>query len=154
MKKIYCLLHLLLFSIALNAQVPAADTIVPAKGNVKEQLKDIKKEKVDLHSDSTGNEPVKTPLVDTTKHNKYDDLLNDDPKFNKKYPIWIPALQVFGENLLLNLLDRSGFASEFAKVDMNSWKRTVNAGFPGDRAGNGSGQICNVPIHPMMQLLL
>jgi len=152
MKKIYVLFYLILSSTILCAQVPATDTILPEKGNVEKQLKDIKKEKVLLHSDSAGNEPKKTALVDTTKTNKYMDLLNDDPQYNKKYPVWKPALEVFGENLLLNLLDRSVLKLEFAKVDIHSWKRTVNAGFPWgpgwewdqDRFGN------NFLSHPMM----
>ena len=153
MKKASVLIFFVLASAILFAQNPA-DTIVPAKGNIDKQLKEIKKEKIIQHSDSNsnGDEPKKTPLVDTTKHNKYDDLLNDDPAFNKKYPIWKPALQVVGENVVLNLLDRSLLKLEFAKVDIHTWKRTVNAGFPWgtgwewdqDRFGN------NFLSHPMM----
>src|ERR1035437_5585077 len=105
MKKLFILFYLVLFSPILFARVPATDTILPAKGNVDKQLKVIKNEKIILHSDSADNVPKKSPLVDTTKHNKYDDLLNDDSEFNKKYPLWKPALQVVGENVLLNLLD-------------------------------------------------
>jgi hypothetical protein len=143
----------LLFSLTLVlAQVPKADTVAPANGSVNKQLKDIKEEKVKLHSDTLGNQPLKTPGIDTTKTNKYNDLLNDDPEFNRKYPLWKPALQVVGENVLLNLLDRSVLHLQFANVDIHSWSRTVNAGFPWgpgwewdqDRFGN------NFLSHPMM----
>src|SRR5579859_1496538 len=153
MKPIYIMFCLIVCSANLNAQVSHAnDTIVPAKGNVKKQLKEIKKEKIILHSDTTGNEPKKTDLIDTTKTNRYDDLLTDDPKFNKKYPIWKPALQVVGENVLLNLLDRSVMNLEFAKVDFQTWRQTTRAGLPWnsgwewdqDRFGN------NFLSHPMM----
>jgi hypothetical protein len=152
MKIIYLLIYLCFYSVVLFAQSPAKDTIVPAKGQVKEQLKEKKKEKIREHSDTTGNQPKKTPLLDTTKVNKYDDLLNDDTAFNKKYPIWKPALQVVGENVLLNILDRTVLHLEFAKTDFSTWKRTLRAGFPWnsgwewdqDRFGN------NFLSHPMM----
>ncbi len=152
MKKIYFSFLLVLFPPILYAQTPATDTIVPSKGNVAQQLQGIKDEKKTVHSDSTGNQPAKTPLLDSTKYNRYGDLLDDDPEYNKKYPIWKPALQVIGENVLLNLQDRYVQNLEFAKVDMHSWKRTLNAGFPWgsgwewdqDRFGN------NFLSHPMM----
>jgi hypothetical protein len=152
MKKISILFYLIFSVLIPLAQVPKTDTIVPAAGNVKKQLKEIKQEKIILHSDSTGNEPGKSILVDSTKNNRYDDLLTDDTAFNKKLPIWKPALQVVGENILLNLADRYLLHLEFANVDVPSWKRTLNAGFPWgpgwewdqDRLGN------NFLSHPMM----
>ncbi len=137
MKNTYLFASLIVFVLypaILQAQVPSKDTIVPARGNVKKQFEDIKKEKVILHSDSSDNEPKKSPQIDTTTLNKYGDLLNDDPKYNKRYPLWKPAVQVVGENVLLNLLDRSVLNLEFARVDMHTWKRTTSAGFPW---GNG-----------------
>jgi hypothetical protein len=59
-------------------KVAPSDSIIPAKGNPKEQLKKINEEKVKHLSDSTGNQPKKSSLVDTTVQNKYGDLLNDD----------------------------------------------------------------------------
>ena len=152
MKIIYLLFYLCFYSAIIFAQSPAKDTIVPAKGHVEEQLKEIKKEKITRHSDTTGNQPKKTPNLDTTKVNKYNDLLNDDSAFNKKYPVWKPALQVVGENVLLNILDRTVLHLEFANTDFSTWKRTLNAGFPWnsgwewdqDRFGN------NFLSHPMM----
>src|SRR5450432_2331982 len=69
MKIIFILFNLLLSLTVLNAQVPAADTIVPAKGNIEQQLREIRKRQILLHSDSTKNDnvPKKTALVDTTK---------------------------------------------------------------------------------------
>jgi hypothetical protein len=152
MKRFYILFFLLFYSAIFYAQTPALDTIVPAKGNINKQLKEIKRKKNSFHADLAGiNEPKKTALIDTTKYNKYGDLLNDDPEFNKKYAIWKPALQVVGENVVLNLLDRSVLHLEFANVDIHSWKRNINAGFPWgkgwewdqDRFGN------NFLSHPM-----
>src|ERR1043166_1244671 len=75
-------------------KVAPTDTIVPGKGTPEKQLKEIKEEKVKKLSDSTGNEPKKSVLVDTTVQNKYGDLLDDDTTYNKRYPLWVPLLQV------------------------------------------------------------
>src|SRR6266496_2375295 len=89
MKFISSLIFLLLSAAFLHAQQPTkADTIVPGKGTSEKQLKEIKQEKVKTLSDSTGNQPKKNDLVDTTIQNKYGDLLNDDTAFNKKYRLW------------------------------------------------------------------
>jgi Domain of unknown function (DUF3943) len=152
MRKIYMLVCLIGYSIAIHAQAQPTDTIVPAKGNIKGQLKEIKKEKVDKLSDSAANDPKKTPLIDSTKYNKYGDLLNDDPKYNLKYPLWKPAVEVVGENVVLNIVDRTVMHLEFAKTDFTTWGRTTKAGFPWtngwewdqDRFGN------NFLSHPMM----
>jgi hypothetical protein len=132
MKQIVILMLLIFFSAELYAQVPDADTIVPAKGNIEQQLKDIRKRQILHHSDSTrnGNVPKKTGFIDSTKKNRYNDLLDDDPKYNKKYPLWKPALQVVGLNAVLNIVDRTVLNLEFAKVDFTTWGRTTSAGFP------------------------
>ena len=90
-------------------------------------------------------------MIDSVKKNRYNDLLNDDPQYNKKSSILNPALQVVAMNVVLNIVDRSVFNLEFAKVDFHTWKKTVSAGFPWgsgwewdqDRFGN------NFLSHPM-----
>ena len=142
------------FSTHLFAQIhPDADTIVPSKGNIEQQLKDIRKRQILLYSDSAGagNVPKKSHHIDSTKKNRYNDLLDDDPQYNKKSSILNPALQVVAMNVVLNIVDRSVFNLEFAKVDFHTWKKTVSAGFPWgsgwewdqDRFGN------NFLSHPM-----
>jgi hypothetical protein len=152
MKKFYTLFYCVLCSIVLHAQVPAKDTIVPSKGNMKNQLKEIKDKKIALQSDSVGNEPTNLLHFDSTKTNRYGDLLNDDTAYTKPKPIWKPALEVVAENTLLNLIDRYILNLEFAKVDLHTWSQTTRAGFPWsskwewdqDRFGN------NFLSHPMM----
>jgi hypothetical protein len=155
MKKTYIFLYfiaMIFCADSLHAQNPAKDTIVPAKGDIKGQLKEIKEEKKIAHSDSAGLEPKKSPSIDTTKFSKYGDLLNDDPEYNPKSPLWKPAAQVVGENFVLNIVDRTALHLEFAKTDPHTWHRTLNAGFPWnsgwewdqDRFGN------NFLSHPMM----
>src|SRR5436190_17870454 len=65
------------------------DTINPSKGDPQEQLKEIKEKKNVTFSDSAANMPKQGIPVDTTKLNRYGDLLNDDTAYNKKSPIWI-----------------------------------------------------------------
>ena len=83
------------FSTHLFAQIhPDADTIIPSKGNIEQQLKDIRKRQILLYSDSAGagNLPKKSHQIDSTKKNRYNDLLDDDPQYNKKSSILNPAL--------------------------------------------------------------
>jgi hypothetical protein len=139
MKIASILTFLLLFSSLLFGQdvapqnpkkVAPNDTIVPGKGTREAQLKKIEKVKVKDLSDSTGNEPNKSPLVDTTKQNKYGDLLKDDPKYNRRYSFWKPAVDIIGFNALLNVFDRSALDLSYAKVDFRTWTRNLKAGWP------------------------
>ena len=74
------------------------------------------------------------------------------PEYNKKSPVWVPAVQVVAENLVLNIVDRTVLHLEFAKTNPKTWNRTLHAGFPWnsgwewdqDRFGN------NFLSHPMM----
>ncbi|GAC1301497.1 MAG: hypothetical protein NVSMB24_04440 [Mucilaginibacter sp.] len=106
------------------------DTIKPGNGSVKQQLKEIKDAKKTIKDSTGGTEPKKTPLIDTTIQNKYGDLLNDDIKYNKRYPLWKPAVEVIGVNVALNLVDRYLLNLEFSKSDIHSWGRNLRAGPP------------------------
>src|ERR1035437_6410677 len=135
MKATYLLVFLFVFSPVLYGQHTAkADTIKPAKGNIDKQLERIKERKTKLHSDSIGNEPKKSSLIDTTVQNKYGDLLDDDPEYNKRYAPWIPAVDIIGLNALLNVTDRYVLKLKFANTNFSTWKRTLSAGWPW---GNG-----------------
>ena len=50
-----------------------------AKAQGGQQLDKIKEKKVNLHSDTAGNEPKKSASIDSTLQNKYGDLLKDRP---------------------------------------------------------------------------
>jgi hypothetical protein len=133
MKHLNIVFFLILTSFWLQAQnVVSHDTIVPANGNEKEQLKEIKKQKVEHHSDSTGSQP-KLVQVDTLIQNKYGDLLNDDTAYNKRYTLWVPAVQTFGFNALIFSIDRFVFKHDFAtEVGYNSWKHNFKMGWEWD----------------------
>lgn len=140
--KTYCVLIFLLLSSAfLNAQkvapqdtkkVAPTDTIVPGKGPPEKQLKEIKEEKVKKLSDSTGNEPKKSVLVDTTVQNKYGDLLDDDTMYNKKYPLWIPLAEVAATNVFVWSLDRYLLNADFARIGPDTWNYNLKKGWEWD----------------------
>jgi hypothetical protein len=84
MKTIYPNVLLYLFSSVVyvqkvifqnNKKAALSDSIVPGKGALEKQVKEIKKGKVKQLSDSIGNESMKSALVDTTVQNKYGDML-------------------------------------------------------------------------------
>ncbi len=113
-------------------KVAPSDSIIPGKGNPKEQLKDIKEKKVKELSDSSSNEPKKSPLVDSTLQNKYGDLLNDDSLYNKKSHLWVPLSEVFAANVFVWSMDRYLLNEDFARVGPSTWKRNIREGWEWD----------------------
>lgn len=134
MKTILFFIFLLSIQAFLSAQNKTAkpDSIQPGKGSSDKQLKEINEKKVRLHSDVVGNEPKKSRLIDSTKQNKYGDILNDDSVLNKRYPVWIPALQVLGINAFVWSIDKYVFRSDFAQISMGTWKDNIQKGWEWD----------------------
>jgi len=141
MKSAYTFVLLLLFSSLIYGQnrprqdapkTASTDTIVPGKGSPEKQLKEIKKEKIILHSDSAGNQPKKNKLIDTTIQNKYGDLLNDDSAYNRKYPLSTTLVQVAGANALVWSIDRYMMNADFSTVGLASWKYNIKNGWEWD----------------------
>jgi len=130
-KKVFFSCFLIVISGSVFAQVTPIDTIKKGKGDPKEQLKQIKAAKVQQLSDSSGNQPKKNTLIDTTFRNKYGDLLNDDIKYNKRYPLWKPAVEVLGINVFTNGLDRI-LGEDFSHVGPASWNYNFNKGWEWD----------------------
>ena len=66
--------------------------------------------------------PVKTSsLVDLRPHNKYGDLLNDDPAYNSKYAWWIPASRVILANGFNWAVSRYIFDYDWARISAKTW---------------------------------
>ncbi|MEO7984715.1 MAG: DUF3943 domain-containing protein, partial [Bacteroidota bacterium] len=90
--------------------------------------------------DSTVNEePVaitKAP-VDTTGHNKYGDLLQDDPVYNPKYACWKPAVRVLAADLFNWSVARYIYKFDWAKVTPADWKNNFKKGPEWDVDGFG-----------------
>ena len=146
MKTVYVLVLLFSFSVFMKGQnvipqdnnkVAPSDTIVRGKGTSENQIKEIKKEKVKELSDSTGNEPKKSALVDTTVQNKYGDMLNDDTLFNKRYPAWIPALESFCFPAATTAFDRYALKADYAHISLSSWNYNIQKEWEWDSDGFG-----------------
>ncbi|MDP9047301.1 MAG: DUF3943 domain-containing protein [Bacteroidota bacterium] len=108
------------------------DTIKPGNGPVKQQLKDIKAAKKTITDSTGGAAPKKSALIDTTIQNKYGDLLNDDIKYNKKYPAWKPALEVLGNNVFTWSIDRFLLNADFSHIGPSTWKYNIQKGWEWD----------------------
>jgi len=125
-------LSVLLSAVTLFAQTAPVDTVKPGKGTPNQQVKEIKAVKAKTLSDSTGNQPKKSPLIDTTIQNKYGDLLNDDRNLNKKYPFWKPAVEVIGINVFTWSMDRFIFNADFSHIGPSTWKYNLEKGWEWD----------------------
>jgi hypothetical protein len=108
------------------------DTIVPGKGSREAQMDKIDAVKIKLLSDSTGNEPRKSSLIDTTRQNKYGDLLEDDTAYNKRSPLWIPFAEVLGAVTVTWALDRYILNAEYARIGFKSWNSNISNGWEWD----------------------
>jgi hypothetical protein len=84
-------------------------------------------------------------------YNMYNGLLNDDPVYNKRAPLWQPITKVLVQNVLVNLVDHYIIRYDWAVVGLKSWNQTaVHSGVPWgdgwkwdqDRFGN------NFFLHP------
>ena len=114
------------------ARVAPNDTIVPGKGTREKQIEKIDSVKVKLLSDSAGNEPAKSALVDTTKQNKFGDLLDDDTTYNKRAPLWVPAAEVLGAVTFTWALDRYILNADYARTGIQTWKYNIENGWEWD----------------------
>ncbi len=151
MKAIYIISFLLLLSPILYAQKTVkADTINPNKGNVEKQREVINNRKTKLHSDSLGNQPLNSKLIDTTLQNKYGDLLIDDTAYNKKTAIWKPIAVSYGVLFFTWSVDRFLLQADYAHIGISTWKYNINKGWEWDNDRFGinfighpySGSLC------------
>jgi hypothetical protein len=117
-------------SILKNKAVP--DTIVPGKKDPQQQLKEIKENKNQTFSDSTDNEPKTDIPLDTTTHNKYGDLLNDDTTYNKKYALWKPVAEAIGVLGVTWVVDRYVINADYARIGPDTWKYNLKNGWEWD----------------------
>ncbi|MGA2507503.1 MAG: DUF3943 domain-containing protein [Chitinispirillaceae bacterium] len=70
-----------------------------------------------LHSDD--------PLTIRTKN-----LPKDALELNKKYPLWIPLVDVVGINAVINLFDRYVLNTDYVRISLHSWGNNFRAGWP------------------------
>jgi hypothetical protein len=141
MKTLFTFIFIMLTSHFIIAQevapqnpkkVAPTDTIVPGLGTREEQIKKIDSVKILMLSDAAGNEPGKSDLVDTTLHNKYGDLLDDDTAYNKRSPLWVPVAEVLGAITFTWALDRYVLNADYARIGFQSWKINITQGMEWD----------------------
>ena len=102
------------------------------KDTIKSSKENTKDEKIVKKNDTAKTEESKVKSYDSTKYNMFGNLLDDDSVYNKKYPLWIPALEVLGVHALTGLANRYIFDSPFGRVGFNSWKHNLTTGWEWD----------------------
>ncbi|MGA2298044.1 MAG: DUF3943 domain-containing protein [FCB group bacterium] len=95
-------------------------------------IKGTPDEKIVKSNSDPANKNDQIKSIDSTKYSMFGDLLRDDPVYNKKYPLWIPMVEVLGVHVSLGLINRYVFNSDFARVGINSWKYNIKAGWEWD----------------------
>src|ERR1051326_986944 len=118
MKKALIAWTLFLFTGVIFAQIPtmpdslssvkAADSTVFFTKNSKEEIPDT---------------------IPAVGYNKYGDLLNDDPVYNRRSPIAITATRVALANVLNWAADRYLFNYEWARINPHTWKNNLKGGW-------------------------
>lgn len=113
-------------------KLPRIDTVISGQGAPNDQVKEFKVVKKQYLSDTIGNQPARSPLVDTTYRNRYGNLLNDDKKFNRTYPVWKPIVQVLGINGLIWTFDRFVLNADYSHIGPSTWNYNINKGWEWD----------------------
>jgi hypothetical protein len=67
---------------------------------------------------------------DSTVYDTYGHLLNDNPLYTPRKPLWRPALGVLEDNTFTSLLDTYVLNVGFTRVGFESWAKNLHAGFP------------------------
>lgn len=73
----------------------------------------------------------------STLYSSYGDLLEDDPVYNKRYPVWIPASRVVLTTVVNWSIARYVFKYDWAKISPETWKRNLQAKWVWDEDGFG-----------------
>ena len=95
-------------------------------------IKGTPDEKIIKFNDDTLNKDNQIKSIDSTKYNMFGDLLNDDPAYNKKYPIWIPMTEVLGVHIILGFNNRYIANTDFGRVSFGTWKHNIQTGWEWD----------------------
>lgn len=139
MKIIYFFFYLFLVPLLLHGQFkpayekkisPIQDTWINRQIPINE---------INRYSDLVSNpnktvflDTITTASPDTIKYNMYGDLLNDNPLYNEKSPVWMVALRVTLSNVSTWAIDRYIFNYDFSRIGFNSWKHNIKAGWEWD----------------------
>ena len=79
-----------------------------------------------------------SPMVDSSiLYNKYGDLLNDDPVYNPRKPVFITAVRVLSTDVFNWAVARYVYKFDWAKVSPSDWKNSFKKGPEWDSDGFG-----------------
>lgn len=95
-------------------------------------IKGTPDEKIIKSNADPANKYDQIESIDSTKYNMFGDLLNDDPVYNKKYPFWIPVVEVLGLHALIGSVNMYVFSEDYAKVGFNAWSYNLKTGWEWD----------------------
>ena len=82
--------------------------------------------------------------VDSRPRNAYGDLLNDDPKYNRRYSMGLVLARVTSSNAFGWAYSRYVMKEEWAEISINTWKNSFKNGWEWDIDRFGT----NFLIHP------
>ncbi len=100
-------------------------------------IKGTPDEKIIKANSDPANKNDQIESIDSTKFNVFGDLLNDDPVYNKRQPLWVPILEVPLFNIGLWAVNRYAMNADYARVNPTTWSRNIKTGWEwdGDRFG-------------------
>jgi hypothetical protein len=78
--------------------------------------------------------PIPPAKTDTSVRTHYGDLLKDNPYYEKKYSLWIPAAEIIGFNAALLSVDKYAIKYDWATpVGPETWKKNLKSSWEWDR---------------------
>lgn len=93
-----------------------------------------------LLQNDAGKITLDNKVSDTTDprpKNGFGDLLRDDPRFNPKYPVWIPITRVLTSDVFNWAVSRYVFNYDWARISSETWKTNLQKGPEWDNDGFG-----------------
>ena len=120
--KIFLSSVLFLFFTAIYGQQPDSTVKITDTLNRQDNIRIIDKSIYD----------TATVVADNRPKNKYGDLLNDDPAYNKKYPWYAPGIRVALANGLNWAASKYLFHYEWANISTETWKYNLKHGWVWD----------------------
>ena len=118
--KIIVLFSLLLFNMAEAQDRLVADSLKVADSS------SLKITRTGKPGTWPGNTIIYDTSIDNRPHNKYGDLLNDDPAYNPKYAWWKPAVRVFTTNVFSWAVSKYIFQYDWANISVETWNIILN----------------------------
>src|SRR5437763_8885578 len=83
-------------------------------------------------NDSLSTAAIRTDSLPDGKHNMYGDLLNDDPRYNPRYPWWRPAIRVVFADVFTWAIDRYVMDADYSHIGPHTWKNNIREGWEWD----------------------